>query len=1688
MTSSGDLWGSWAPSTSYQPETADGAEVFRARTDDGTADAAPVLQPSEEQSQGDTTPAGGWQALQQPQQQWTSTWENGGSHQSTGDWRSQRWGGRTAGGAEGSWGDEHGRAEDGYVEANAGQRRDSDASGSTAPSSRPASGHEWWQGPWTPEDWDRWNAWWHAPDGGQRPSTWARPSWSSTTRTDTPSSTRPGSAPTTSESRLDGGWPTPESRGPNGGKGPSERLIIPSFTGEGDGSELGNSARSYLRQVAAWERMTKLAPDQRALVLYQHLQGSAWISAESLNVESLASDHGVQYLRSWIEQHYLDVEVTLVGRSLSDLFRKLRRKPSQSFRDYVAEFNRLLARVVECGCTLPDVATAWLFVDRANIDEATEVSLLASVGNKYALRALQSAAIILDRSMRKPWEKFTSNRKTHTVNQTDATEPDDDEESDLEPPDGDFHSDDEDLYVTYMTAKARYKDVAKARGVESSDPQGAKKKAEERIQAAKNRSHCSACGQRGHWHRDTACPKNRAEKTGGDTAKDSRVQTIHVTNEIHELTAVNLASLPAVLDSACSKTVVGTGWLQRYLDYIKGKGIDIGFIYEKDAFRFGAAHKIYEANYSAVILMVIGDRWIAIKAAVIHGEIPLLVSRPALAKLGLLLDLGNNTADFRAIGSGPIELMATASGHPSICVDHRGLAKPDISRLPTNWESHGVVTLSAREVYMVGRAFLDAGCSDLNLQQGDPPRIFYEKHLDPAVKNILVADSLNPDTFLGWWRQTSLRADFWIETPITLVRVHIVPRRMFFDPRKWRTPQSLQKEALLQALGSVRETWGISCMTHRSLSTVSEMWQAASDGNYPGLWIGRSVFNRASACPSLPVPLPSGHERQGTMEHEQGRADRRMPPAEHPHQLSLDSAGASPCPEPRETRPQDRGQGPRQDDLEGVAGRGDQDGLGIWGKGEQGQPDAADPRCPSSQRDGHDFGQIQRDGVSGCPGELCQLGVRGGACEWGQHAPRPQEVCVVEAPSPSREGEGWSRPGARPQVLGPGGACPDPSTTSQRDGLEFLVDGTQRWRRLSRATDTEDSNDFRSGDFIPTEDYAQGPGRRIAGDQPDAPGYSRGRGPGDPRIGGQAGVPEGSLRGEPRTLSTNPTADAAGDHDTDHNTHHEHHDVFESCSSGDDRDTHDVLLTKHDARYLSEHPDFRAKKQHPGEVAAADAFRRRDFDPATIEKILDFYHLPGSGQSRREVHAGEGNRVIFGYYAYGNFHGVSRRTTRWPDLVRYLNGILSERWTDSGGEEQAPTWTSISLSKDMPSGLHTDKNNLRGSSSFMMTFGDHQGGDLFIEQPGGGTWRRNRRGEEIEGTLLDTKGSLCEFDSLRQHGTEPWQGTRWALTAYTARSFPEATKDERKLLRGLGFQGPDHQALRGMRARCQDKGSKGPGRGPQVSARPGQSRRRALWKTASALSIFFTTALSVMIDAAKDALPCREAPDHALLEVGGISATCRLAEYGGDALRLAEPIILEDLIDNDHSEDSVCGYVETATIRAEPGELWLHVRPEWTDPGIYEDVMEAVDYQLRHGRAVVFQNDDQDGDMWESTIGGWEEAGYRVDQDFERDGTEYVRVIYEHDANEFSPNEVMANEQPPEPGQAAEGGRREGSPTGERGGKAIRFPPSVPSHIASGLRRLHQNLGHPAQPDFTLHLRLAGSKPCRTQGLQDSQM
>ena len=400
----------------------------------------------------------------------------------------------------------------------------------------------------------------------------------------------------------------------SGGSGsrPSEKLTVPGFSGD-DTDDVGSSARSYLRQVEAWKRMTLLPPHQQGLVLYQHLTGKAWVAAEELNVDRLGAEDGVQYLVKWITNRYLDLEVTRIGKAFSEFFRKLKRRPGQSIRDYNSEYDRLHARLREVGCNLPEDCAAWLYVDRLQLEEAAELNLLASVGNTYSLPRLQQAAVIHDRGHRKPWESGSGGRgrRPHTAHFTEA--------DDLLGSGGDdLDNDDEDdcipeevaiAYATYQTAKQKYKDNQKSRGFNAGQGdrnegnQAPKNgdKSSDKIQMMKAKSFCSGCGRRGHWHKDPECPHNQghSQKTG-DKGKPSDVSFCNLLPAEVYAIKHETAGLVGITDTACARTVAGTQWLQNYSDKLAAFGAKPELHRECEAYRVGTG-KIYYSSFFVVV-------------------------------------------------------------------------------------------------------------------------------------------------------------------------------------------------------------------------------------------------------------------------------------------------------------------------------------------------------------------------------------------------------------------------------------------------------------------------------------------------------------------------------------------------------------------------------------------------------------------------------------------------------------------------------------------------------------------------------------------------------------------------------------------------------------------------------------------------------------------------------------------------------------------------------------------------------------------------------------------------------------------------------------------------------------------------------------------------------------------------------
>ena len=606
---------------------------------------------------------------------------------------------------------------------------------------------------------------------------------------------------------------------------PSEKLSVPTFGG-GDADDVGTSARSYLRQVEAWRRLTYLPANQQGLVLYRHLTGKAWVSAEELNVDALSRDDGVHYLMSWLRNRYLDLEVTRIGKALSEMFRKLRRKPGQSIRDYNAEYDRLYARLKEVGCVLPEECAAWLYVDRLQLEDGAELNLLASVGNVYSLCKLQKAAIIQDRGLRKPWEHSgKGNRKPYTAHVTDN--PDDEEDTD-----GENFGGEEDMpeevavaYVTYQTAKNKYREHSKARGFRGEvgnqentggkggdQATGASKIRDDKLKQIKARSFCSGCGRRGHWHRDAECPNNAGAKDAGNGKGAPVVKEVCVTMPAEVMTVKHVTGLLlGITDTACSRTVAGTQWLQEYMNLIGDDGAQPELSRECEAYKFGTG-RIHYSSFSVILSFSLGDKVVQLRASIIPGDVPLLLSKTVLGKMGMIYDVSIGCADFTHVGLKGYKLLATASGHPAIPIvpakPANGFNSAD-SALPVE-----DVSLEPRVQYMI-HAVAFTGIRPQNFYN-----LYYEKKLPPEAKVMITQKHLCRESFMTWWKEGEVGGDFCVETESSWIRVHVTPRRALFSPGLWNTSSSVLKRMLLSTLGELRHTEAICCSSERWLETV----------------------------------------------------------------------------------------------------------------------------------------------------------------------------------------------------------------------------------------------------------------------------------------------------------------------------------------------------------------------------------------------------------------------------------------------------------------------------------------------------------------------------------------------------------------------------------------------------------------------------------------------------------------------------------------------------------------------------------------------------------------------------------------------------------------------------------------------------------------------------------------------------
>ena len=672
-------------------------------------------------------------------------------------------------------------------------------------------------------------------------------------------------------------------------KPPTEKITVPEFSGDGgNDQEVGKSARSYVRKVQVWLRCTRLPPNQRALALYSSLSERAWVYAEELDMDILGSEVGVDYFLEWIQTRFMEVEVSKISQLMGDLFRRCKKRSEQSVREFNVEFERLVLRLHEVRCELPPLVKAWLYVDKLKLNESEELALLASCNNEYDCRKLQQAALIQDRALRhgfggghhgsnhdntqaRGWKKWK--QSVHMTNDVidEGTSCEDEPNEDYtggELVDETVAQEHHSAYMAYQGAKARYKEALKGRGV---DAESMKKRAEERLKLAKERSYCSACKRRGHWHKDDVCPLRKgsaAATTSGKGEQEAHATTHSVleSRTVHEcFMGLGVGGKPyeepggmmAIVDTACTKSVAGYPWFEKFYQMADALELDYEVVDEKDDFRFGAS-KVVTSEFAVKGWFAIQGQWFRVKIAIVPCAVPLLFSRPVLAKLGMKYDLAAGSVSLSALGVVGLKTHTSETGHPALLISQFPEQAPP---LPEEDEGEEV-WVPASEVYMSASRSSEQPSKDSKSQTSFliPPShsssvilekdfLFYPKKIPAEVHNMLAVDEiLSGVAFFTWWSTAQQSNDFWIENDHEMIRVHVTPRRHPFNPSYWKTSDEPLKDALLGRLKGERITEALPCLGEGTI--VQRHEDSMIDKQFPWSfqqWIGRSRFPKSRA-------------------------------------------------------------------------------------------------------------------------------------------------------------------------------------------------------------------------------------------------------------------------------------------------------------------------------------------------------------------------------------------------------------------------------------------------------------------------------------------------------------------------------------------------------------------------------------------------------------------------------------------------------------------------------------------------------------------------------------------------------------------------------------------------------------------------------------------------------------------------
>ena len=295
---------------------------------------------------------------------------------------------------------------------------------------------------------------------------------------------------------------------------------------------------SWVHEVEVWQCVTTLEKKKQGPALYLSLEGKARKGCFDLGVDVLNKDDGVDKLIEKLKSLYAKDKDQAAFLAYKN-FETFIRPPTMSIQEYIHEFERLNNKLKAYKMDLPGGVLAYQLLKNARISEEKQQLARATIGDLTFENMSKQLKAIHDHSDDKGTDLPI---KVEPTFETESYE---------------------EQHAMYVNRGKWNRGFGRSRRGRYSTKsfQGAVAKNGRKLNpldSAGNPTKCAVCQSIFHWAKD--CP---------DSYENSKeeINVTLFTNEVHDSyieTFVGETLGLAVLDSGCTQSVCGKGWLQCY--------------------------------------------------------------------------------------------------------------------------------------------------------------------------------------------------------------------------------------------------------------------------------------------------------------------------------------------------------------------------------------------------------------------------------------------------------------------------------------------------------------------------------------------------------------------------------------------------------------------------------------------------------------------------------------------------------------------------------------------------------------------------------------------------------------------------------------------------------------------------------------------------------------------------------------------------------------------------------------------------------------------------------------------------------------------------------------------------------------------------------------------------------------------